>query len=329
MTRLALSLVLIAFTPHRVHAQLLQLVPSTHADRAPQPFLDACMNVDQWPSVYGRTTYLGAVGWQLRRDRASDAALARCFARMKAVDLQLSLEVGVTSIFATGRQAYEEQWPDWQRYQNLGAPLTALFIDEPVTNGTRDLGLSYGAIVSETAAFIVRVRQNPRLRSLKLMLIEAYPHLNAATIISFIGDVNDAAASQGAAGLDGLQIDHAWDGLTPWSGADLGAMSAAVHRRRMEFSIIFYAAMPFPNPTNDCDFRGRLYQQWNAYQNNRIDYYGFYPDLYTIQSWDQLPSVTTPESTAVCTFMQGAKQWLDSMDPRKDIWGERRRMRVP
>jgi hypothetical protein len=246
---------------------------------------------------------------------------------MKAADLQLSLEVGATSIVATGREAYEEQWPDWQRYQNLGAPLTALFIDEPITNGTRDLMLSYAAIVEETTTFIVRVRQNPRLRSLRLILIEAYPHLDAGTIISFINDVNIAAATRGAAGLDGLQIDHAWDGRKPWTGSDLAALSAAAHKRRMEFSIIFYAAMPFPNPTNDCDFRARLFQQWDAYKSNRIDYYGFYPDIYTIQSWDQLPSITVPESTSACTFTQGAKQWLDSVDPTKEIWAARRRLR--
>jgi hypothetical protein len=91
-------------------------------------------------------------------------------------------------------------------------------------------------------------------------------------------------------------------------------MRAAAHKRGMEFSIIFYAAMPFENPTNDCDFRARLSQQWSAYKANGLDYYGFYPDIYTIQSWDQLPSATMPESTTACTFMQGAKQWLDSID---------------
>jgi hypothetical protein len=321
--------VLLELTRAHVSAQNLQLVPSTHTDRAPQTFLDACMNVDKWPTLYGRATYLGAVSWQLRPDRASDATLMRCFARMRAVDLQLSLEVGITSIVATGREAYELGWPEWKRYQDLGAPLTAFFIDEPLTNGMRDLGLSYANVVSETASFIVLVRQNPRLRSIRLVLIEAYPHLDASTIIDFINDVNNTAASRGAAGLDGLQIDHAWDGIRPWSGSDLGSMSAAAHRRRMEFSIIFYAAMPFANPTNDCDFRARLYQQWNAYRTNRIDYYGFYPDLYTIQSWDQLPSGTTPESTVACTFMEGAKEWLDAIDPQKSIWSPRRRLLVP
>src|SRR5689334_24055268 len=84
-----------------VHAQTLQLVPSTHTQRAPQSFLDACLNVNRWPTLYARTTYLGAVSWQLRSDRANDSTLARCFADMKARELQLSLEVGITGVFAT------------------------------------------------------------------------------------------------------------------------------------------------------------------------------------------------------------------------------------
>jgi hypothetical protein len=314
--------------PAAVRAQTLQLVPSTHTDRAPQSFLDACMNLERWPTLFGRTTYLGAVSWQLRRDRASDAVLAPCFARMKAHELQLSLEVGVTSIARTGLQAYQIGWAEWQRYLDLGAPLTALFLDEPLTNGSLDLGLSYATVVEETANFLALIRRNPRLANIKLILIEAYPHLDAGTITALINDVNNAAAVRSVSGLDGLQIDHAWDARTPWSGSDLGAMSAAAHRRRMEFSMIFYAAMPFQNPTNDCDFRSRLMQQWNTYRSNGIEFYGFYPDIYTVQSWDPLPSITIPESTTACTFMQGAKQWVESIDPTNRLWVMRGRTRA-
>ena len=274
------------------------------------------MNVPRWPILFSKTTYLGAVSWQLRPDRASDAALSRCFAEMRAQDLQFSLEVSIMSDgVATGQQAYVGGLPDWQRYQNLGAPLTAFVIDEPITNGSRLMGLSYTAIVNETVNWVVLIRQNPRFANLKLILIEAYPHLTAATIISFINDVNNGAALRGVAGLDALQIDHAWDGAQGrWAGADMGDMREAAHRRRMEFSIIFYAAMPFRNPTNDCDFRSRLYQQWDSYTANGIEFYGFYPDIYTIQSWDELPSVTVPEATPACTFMQAAKQWVESID---------------
>jgi hypothetical protein len=314
-TPVFLLLILVdVLAPVNPHAQILQLVPSVHTDRGPQSFFNACFNVQQWPTLYRRTTYLGAVSWQLRPDRATNSTLARCFAQMNARDLQLSLGVAITSVVATGLEAYQEGWPDWQRYQTLGAPLTAFFIDEPITNSTRILGLSYATIVNETVNWIVLVRQNARLVNIKLILIEAYPHISASTIIDFINDVNNAASLRGVAGLDGLEIDHAWDGRQAWSGSDMGAMRAAAHNRRMEFSIIFYAAMPFQNPTNDCDFRARLNQQWDAYKAYGIDYYGFSPDIYDVQSWDQLPSVTVPESTSACTFMQGAKQWLDSID---------------
>ena len=92
MTRTTwLLLILLVSAILDVHGQVLQLVPSTHTDRAPQSFLDACMNVDRWPTVYARATYLGAVSWQLRPDRASDSTLAGCFAQMRAKSLQLSL----------------------------------------------------------------------------------------------------------------------------------------------------------------------------------------------------------------------------------------------
>jgi hypothetical protein len=307
-------LIVLASAPVNLHAQLLQLVPSTHTDRAPQSFLDACMNVGRWPTLYARTTYLGAVSWQLRPDRASNAVLESCFAQMNVRDLRLSLEVGITGVVATGGEAYQIEWPEWQRYLDLGAPLGALFIDEPLTNGTRLQGLSYDAVVSETVNWIVLVRQNSRGANLKLVLIEAYPHITASTIVNFITDVDNGASLHGVAGLDGIQIDHAWDGRNEWSGLDLGNIHAAAHKRRMQFSLIFYAAMPFQNPSVDCDFQDRLYQQWNTYEVNGIDYYGFYPDIYTIQSWDQLPSATIPESANTCTFMQGAKHWLDTVN---------------
>ena len=313
MRRLFL-LLLSALTPASVQAQILQLVPSTHSDRAPQSFLDACMNIRSWPTLYTRTTYLGAVSWQLRPNRADDSALGRCFSQMSTSELQLSLEVSITSVVATGQEAYAAGWPDWQRYQDLGAPLGALFIDEPLTNGSRLMGLSYATIASETVNWIALVRGNPRFSRVKLILIEAYPHLSASTIIDFIHDVNDAASRRGVAGLDGLQIDHAWDGQEVWSGSDLGDMRAAAHQQRMEFSIIFYAAMPFQHPTDDCDFLARLDQQWASYTANGIDYYGFYPDIYTVQSWDEVPSVTVAESTNACSFTQGARQWVDSID---------------
>jgi hypothetical protein len=232
---------------------------------------------------------------------------------MRATRLQLSLEVSVTGAFTTGLEAYQSGRFDWQRYQDLGAPIAAFFIDEPLTNGARPPpGLSYTTVVDETANWIALVRRDPRFRNVRLMLIEAYPHISSTTIVGLVTDLNDAAAIRGVAGLDGLQIDHAWDGQNAWSGSDMATMRAAAYRRRMEFSIIFYAAMPFQNPTDDCDFRARLSQQWKSYGDNGVDYYGFYPDIYTIQSWDQLPSVTAPESVT-CTFMQGAKQWLDSI----------------
>lgn len=312
--RSLLLFILFNLAPLTAHAQILQLVPSTHIDRAPQSFLEACMNVERWPTLYARTSYLGAVSWQLRSDRAANVTLARCFTRMRTRDLQLSLEISVTGAFATGADAYQEGLADWQRYQDLGAPLAAFFIDEPLTNGLRLQNLSYASVVREMVDWIVLVRQNPRFANIRLILIEAYPHIGASMISDFINDVNNGAALRGVGGLDGLQIDHAWDGVTPWSGADLGLLRAAAHKRRMDFSIILYAAMPFRDPTNDCDFRARLYQQWAAYKLNGIDTYDFYPDIYTIQSWDQLPSVTVPESASRCTFMEGAKSWLDSVD---------------
>jgi hypothetical protein len=311
---LSLTIILCVLPAAHAGGQTLQLVPSTHVDRAPQSFVDACMHIGQWPRLYTRTTYLGAVSWQLRPDRASDSTLAACFTQLRAHGLQLSLEVGITGVFSTGADAYRVGWQEWQRYLALRAPLTTLFIDEPITNGMRLSGLSYAEVVRETVNWIVLVRQNRSLTGIKLVLIEAYPHMSAPTIIDFINDVNNLSALRGVGGLDGLQIDHAWDSGLPWSGSDLGAMRAAARQRRMEFSLIFYAAMPFQNPTDDCAFGTRLFRQWDAYKANGIDTEGFYPDIYTVQSWDQLPSATVPESTDACTFMRGARLWQDALD---------------
>jgi hypothetical protein len=290
-------------------AQVLHLVPSIHSSRTPQSFLDACLHVDQWPAVYGRATYLGSHDGL---DAAETAALTRCFSQMNARGLQLTLETGVTGAFTTGQDAFNWNSPKWRRFLSLGAPLTMLFMDEPLHNGTVFQRLSYSTIVNETAAWIALVRRN--FPALKLVLIEPFPIQSSAQIITFVDDLNAAAASRGVAGLNGLEIDHAWDASQrPWTGSDMGDMRSAARKRGMEFAMIFYGAMPFADPTNDCDFRARLNQQWSTYQTNGIDYYGFHPDIYTIESWDQLPSLTTPETTKACTFMQGTKQWIDSI----------------
>jgi hypothetical protein len=303
------ALLVVSLVTCAADAQILHLVPSLHSSRTPQSFLDACLHVDQWPAVYGRATYLGSHDGL---DAAESATLSRCFAQMNARGLRLTLETGVTGAFASGQEAFNWNSPKWRRFVSLGAPLSVLFLDEPLHNGTVFQRLSYSTIVDETATWIALVRRN--FPSLKLVLIEPFPVQSSTQIVAFVDDLNAAAASRGVAGLNGLEIDHAWDGSQrPWTGAEMADMRSAARKRGMDFAIIFYGAMPFADPTNDCDFRARLDQQWTAYQANGIDHYGFYPDIYSIETWDQLPSVTTPESTKACTFMQGAKQWIDSI----------------
>jgi len=292
------------------HAQVLQIIPSHHASRHSQPFLDACLHMDQWPTLYERTTYLGSDDGL---DATDSSTLTTCFSQMKARDLQFTVQTGITGAFTTGQDAFNFNSPKWSRFIRLGAPLTVLLMDEPLYNGQAYQHLTYSTIVEETANWIALVRR--AFPTLKLILIEPHPAESSTQIIDFVSDLNAGAAKRGVAGLDGLEIDHFWDGPRPWNGSDMADMRAAAHSRRMEFAIIFYAAMPFPNPTNDCDFLTRLYQQWNKYNAEGIDYYGFYPDIYTVESWDQIPSATVPEAIKACTFTQGARQWIDFIAP--------------
>src|SRR5205807_2532248 len=109
------------------------------------------------------------------------STLAKCFSQMSAHDLQLTLETGITGAFTTGQDAFNWNSPKWNRFISLGAPLTTLFMDEPLHNGTIFQHLSYSTIVEQTANWIAVVRQTfPRLR---LILIEPHPADSSNLII--------------------------------------------------------------------------------------------------------------------------------------------------
>src|SRR5262245_28536009 len=68
--------------------QWMSHVPRTTLGGYPQPFFDACLNMDQWSSVLTVTAYLGSFDHDL--NSADDPTLAACFSNMRQVGLGLT-----------------------------------------------------------------------------------------------------------------------------------------------------------------------------------------------------------------------------------------------
>jgi hypothetical protein len=288
-------------------AQVLHLVPTIAGGQTPQSFLSACFNIDDWPQVYSRTTYLGAKE-SLAGARPSE--LAACFREMNVRGLQLTIETGIVDPFTSGREAFDYNSRAWDTLRTYGAPLTALFIDEPLHHAL-SWGWDMRSVVEQTINWVVLVRTRyPRFR---LILIEPYPVRSSELITSFVTQVNRGANDRGVAGLDGLEIDHAWDSTQgPWAASDLMSIQAFAASRRMQFGVIFFGGC---GPEAVCGFDERLSLQWNTYRNARMFDPGASPDIYTVESWEDreggIPAaiLTTPEN-ATGTFMAGAKHFV-------------------
>jgi hypothetical protein len=75
----------------------------------------------------------------------------------------------------------------------------------------------------------------------------------------------------------------------------------------MQFSIIIWPSGPASS--NDCAFGSRTYNQYRYTYTPGYVRYGeaFVPDLWSVASWDPIPSAILPETGTGCTFMQGVR----------------------
>jgi hypothetical protein len=256
--------------------------------------------MDQWPDVLARTTSLGTSNGLAA---ASDADLATCFSAMASQGVQFTLETGVVNREATsGGALFATDSLFWRRSIGLGAPLSTLFLQEPLTSAEGG-ALLYADVVRETTTWMAQVRRH--FPGMTLILQEAYPYHSASALIDFIRDVNAAAEAQGIAGLDGFELDHDWNARR-WSVTDVYRINEFVRTAGMTFSIILWQSGR--QPATDCDFGLRTLIQYLYMYSPGYVQHGpiFAPDMWSVESWDPTPSAIVPESGS-CTFMQAVR----------------------
>jgi hypothetical protein len=298
---------------------VLNVVPSIHASRTPQAFLDACFNMGAWPTVLANATYLGVSDAPLDNN-ASDGDKAACFSQMNAHGVQLSLEIGaVKGGCSTDGNCYNQNYFHWSHFQDLGAPQIILRMDEPLWAvwsdnwfGPNKKNLSYA--VTKTADWIQNVRSDPRFAAFTIVDIEPFPAsgdpgdaVSVGLLTQWMNALHAECAARGIACAQVFEVDHQIE--TGGSVYDLQNLMGAAHNVGMAFSVIYTNAYGSGGSSNNCDFAQAIENRGAAYVNS-----GGVPfvwDWFTIESWEPNPSTTVPELGGGCTFMRAVNSFMD------------------
>jgi hypothetical protein len=277
----------------------------------PQAFLDACFNMQTWPTVLANATYLGAHG-DLQDSVHNDETLANCFAQMNARGVQLSLEVGsVKPGCPMGGNCYSSDYFHWVAMRQLGAPLTVLRMDEPLNavmfHPAFDGNHTMAYAVNKTADWIQQVRSNPDLSGMTIVDIEPYPAGfpgNAAQFLAtWMVSLRNECAARGIACPEVFELDYD-PYLSGGSVADIqNVLVPTAHSLGQSFSYIYTNTALTANSTDNCTFAQAV--------QGRASALGFAPDWFTVESWDPNPSATVPEKGGGCTLMSAAKLLID------------------
>jgi hypothetical protein len=199
-----------------------------------------------------------------------DGVLATCFSNMRAVGLQLSLEIGAIDPLCGGctpeSRFYNEVAPIIGRLINLGAPLTLLQLQEPYTNaryaggGTCDFNCAQ-SLADQNARYIQLIRNAGW--GVQILLEEAFPY-NPVELLTFWDfQLMNHCASYGTQRPEYFEIDHDWRYQGgPWSWDDVGLLRDVIHGRNAQFGVIFWGAED-DNSHNDADWA------------NDVNYQGF------------------------------------------------------
>jgi hypothetical protein len=282
------------------NAQWMNLVPATQAN-PPQPFLTACFNMNQWPTVKSVTASLGAI---LSDFAVSDSAtLASCFATMSSAGLKLTMEAAPLQptpqtpggCGLASDCFWNHVHPQLTRLIGLGAPPIRVRMQEPLTTATYYAQWNQNDVVNQVLVFLQLMRAY--FPSVKVTLIEAYPFNSGPTLNWFMAAVTAGAQSIGIQPPDEFELD--WDPYAPgWSYTDIGSMFTQAHSVGWTFAVIFTGG-----PCGGCTDDGIWYAGVMEKGLGIWSEAGLTLDNYTFESWEQyIPSQTIPE-TSQLTFM--------------------------
>lgn len=268
---------------HNADAQWMNQVP--RATRGyPQTFLDACLNLDAWPSVRSVTEYLGSFTHDL--DAGDDPSLAACFSNMRAAGLKLSIEAAAFqpgSGCGLGVECFNSQVPLFNRLIALGAPQILIRLQEPLTEGRKG-GWALDDIVFQTTDYVYHIRQN--YTDFKVSSVEAYPFNSVHLLHWWIARLHEEARAWGIAPPEYFEVDHDRNACC-WSWSDVWILQDSARSFGWGFAYIFGS----PVAPGETWHQSALRMGTGCWANEIV------PDLYTFESWEPSdPPRTIPET---------------------------------
>jgi hypothetical protein len=265
----------------------------------PQPFIEGCMNIGQWPTVAGRTRYYGQADWAI--DLLSDAEQQACFASMNAAGIKLSFGVGVLKPQCqTAQTCFNDELPKWLRAQNNGGQIGAFFLDEPLTAvraGWVSGDLNYAA--DQTRWYVGQLRQ--QFPGAAVIEIEAYPFIPASVLIDWISAISSSNRP------DYFETDYDLNAYSADPRTDMLDLAFWSHQNGLSYALLMaYAGNGFDD-----------YVDWYQHQLVQNTYYDSGPggidilhaDLYHISAFFHTPRTTANENQPY-SFMYTVKQFL-------------------
>lgn len=286
----------------RANGAGISVIPTL--DSAPDAFFAACENMASWPTVLGNTQYLGVTNDVLAAAAVQDEErVTDCFANMTNAGIELILEIGVLKECGSGTDCFWSTYGDLDLLVNeLGAPLGALQMDEPMDYGTRPSPFPEFSLLDaayETVIWMGLVREY--FPGVKLIETEPLGHIGWLQHLVWMYYLDYWCDELEEALPEVYQLDHdmAWS----FSWYDVGTLVSAAHGWGMDFGIIFWGR---GDPSSDHDWFDAAVEM--AYQ---YDSHGITADHYTIESWDHYPEYIYDETYQAYSFMFGVKAMMD------------------
>jgi len=261
----------------------------------------------------------------------SDEELKAWLAMMKQWNMRLGLDVGAVKDWGeTAEKSLPVGRQYWDRILRLGGRIDAMHMDEPLICARSYLHKSDEYAVEETAKFVAGVRKH--YPEVLIGDIEPYPSVSLKDHIKWIDALQKRLAEMGVRGLDFYEVDANWmnfqiQHMGTWQ--EVKQLQSYCRGRKLPFSLIFWpASYPwFKNGTNLADdntcyvsvmnqgYEYAVFDPASPSQFPELIPFKGGPDQYVIQSWEQCPSRSVPE-TGDFTFTRLVSDFVKKFVPR-------------
>ncbi len=266
---------------------------------------------EQWAQARKQVDVLAVADYSVQS--YTDEELRAYFKRMREWRMNFGLEVGAIKPWGTtGQDAFRKERQFWDRCAALGAPFTAVAMDEPLCSARKDLHQPISYAVEQTALFIQAARK--AFPKIAIGDIEPYPFMTVQDLEGFVTALQARLAQLHVRGLDFLRIDPDWNTANgyghPFDFARVKELELFCRARRLPFSLIYWAA-DFPNaPADDTSTWYRLTMK----QGELYRAVGGSPDQFVIESWIDIPPKCLPDDSGF-SFTQSVRDFTARFVP--------------